>query len=131
MKTLLFISFVVTDLIGQCLAGTSTLPEIPAPKLSVPQVLGIVHQQMQNSTNYMVVGIDWYQASAFQPRIGDARYSPAGDDPNDYSWFVTFVYKDEQTEKRRGELGIKRQFNSAVVLRIKDDGKIGKFVGVQ
>lgn len=86
-----------------------------------------------NSTNYCVISINWCKASEFQPRIGDWRWSPGLDHPNEYSWFVTYIYKNEQREKdlQEKERGIKRQFNEVSAMRIKDDGKIGLFIGAR
>ena len=86
---------------------------------------------MRDSTNYSVVSVDWRNASEFQPSIGDFHHSPGLDHPNEYSWFVTYIYKDEQRDKELRETGTKRRFNEVGVVRIKDDGKIGFFVGVR
>lgn len=131
MKTFLLTTIVITQLIGHGVAGTSVLPEIPTPKLSLPQLLAIVQKQQGGFTNYAIVAIDWYKASAFQPRIGDGTYSPGGDEPDQYSWFVTIAYKDEATDKELKKRGVMRQFNEVIVLRIKDNGKKGVFVGVR
>ena len=87
--------------------------------------------QSTRYTNYMVVSIDWARASAFQPRGASAHYSPANDQPDEYSWFVTYAYKDAFIDQNLKQQGIRRQFNAINVMRIKDDGRIGVFIGVQ
>ena len=94
-------------------------------------MLAIFEQEMRNSTNYSIVTVDWFKASDFQPSIGDFHHSPGPDDPNEYSWFVTYIFKDEQRDKELRETGAKRRFNEVGVVRIKNDGKIGYFVGVR
>ncbi len=135
MKIFLLTTLLITQLVGHCMAGTSVLREIPVSKLGISQALTIFERQMTlDSTNhfvYSVVSIDWCKASEFQPRIGDWRWIPGHDDPNEYSWFVTYIYKDEQREKDLKERGIKRRFNEVGVTRIKDDGKIGFFIGAR
>lgn len=116
---------------SHCIAGTSLLPEIPTPKLKVAEVLRIFEHVTHDSTNLIVVGIDWHKASDFQPRLGGPHYSPGSDHPDDYSWFVTYAYTDERTDKELRKLGIKRQYNTVGVVRIKDDGQTGLFIGVQ
>jgi hypothetical protein len=130
MKTFILTTILVALLIGHCMAGTAVLPEIPAPKLTASQAIEVAKQRMGDSTNFTLVGIDWCKSSTFQPRFNDGtQYSPGKDHPDDYSWFLTYVYKDDQMEKGLTGMGIKRQFNAVHVIRVKDDGQIGAFVG--
>ena len=132
MKTLILTAFFISQLVGPSLAGTSELPEIPVSKLGVSRALAIFQKQMKHSTNYAVVAIDWCKASEFHPRVGGGRWFTGLDDPNEYSWFVTYLYKDKQQDKLLKELGRKKQqFNSASVIRIKDDGTRGVFFAAQ
>ncbi|HXR48620.1 MAG TPA: hypothetical protein VN784_14385 [Candidatus Limnocylindrales bacterium] len=127
MKTFILIAIFITQLAGYGDAVTVPLPEIPAPELTAPQVLAIAQQHLGSSTNYTLVSIDWCKASDFQPRYSDGTdYSPGNDEPNGYSWFITYVYRDEQMAKA---FGGKSRFNSVLVMRIKDDGKTGLFIG--
>lgn len=130
MKTLLLTTMFVTQLIGHCVAGLAVLPEIPVPKLTASQALAIAQQQMTNATGFTLVGIEWCKSSAFQPRFNDGTHWWPGDDhPDEYSWFVTYVYKDEQLDERMRRIGIKRRFNEVCVIRVRDDGQIGRFDG--
>jgi len=131
MKAVVLTIFFAAQLTSRCIAGTSLLPEIPTPKLNAADVLGIFGRVTHNSTNLIVVGIDWYKSSDFQPRLGGPHCSPGNDHPDEYSWFVTYVYTDERTDKELRKLGIKRQYNTVGVFRIKDDGQSGLFIGVQ
>jgi hypothetical protein len=131
MRTLLLAIFIITQHLGQCVAGTSVIPEIPVSKLGLSKALAIFRHQMHTPTKYCVIGIDWCKASEFQPRIGDARWYPGRDHPNEYSWFVTYLFKDEQREQELKQSGIQQRFNVVLVMRIKDDGQIGEFVGAQ
>jgi hypothetical protein len=131
MKTLLLTAFFFTQLVSRGVAGSSVLPEIPVSKLGISQALAIFEKQMHDSTNHYVVSVDWYRASEFQPGIGDFRYSPGPDHSGEYSWFITYIYKNEQRDKELRETGTKRRFNEVGVVRIKDDGKIGYFVGAR
>jgi hypothetical protein len=87
----------------------------------------------QKTTNYMVLSVDWYKASEFQPRNANASYSPANDHPDEYSWFVTYACQDEFLAKmlQGNDHRQNRRFNSVNVMRIKDDGQMGVFIGVQ
>lgn len=131
MRTLLLTTFVITQLVGHCFAGTSALPEIPVSKFGMLQALTIFGQQMHKFTDYFVMSVNWCKASEFQPHIGDWRWDPQLDHTNEYSWFVTYIYKDKRREKLMKELEGNRRFNEVGVMRIKDDGKIGSFVGVR
>ena len=135
MKKTIVAAFFATHLMARCLGGLS-IPDLPAHKLEVPEVLSIFHKLQHHDTNYSVIAIDWHKASDFQPRFGDATYSPATDHPNEYSWFVTYLYKDEFLEKlleaqKPARKIAPRQFNSVRVTRIKDDGQMGVFIGAQ
>ena len=120
----------VTSLTHSGAAGVAVLPEIPVPKLAPAQVLAIAQQRIGTATDYTLVGLDWYKSSDFQPRFSDgAHYSPAHDQPGEYSWFVTYVYRDKQTDEAFKKMGIVRRFNAVRVLRIKADGSVGVFIG--
>jgi hypothetical protein len=118
-------------------AGTSLLPEIPPSKLTIPAVLAIAQKRIPTNTvtftNCCVIAINWCKASDFQPRLGDAHWSPGFDDPEKYCWFVTYLYRDLEREKTDRQFGSNptRQFNSCGVIRVKDDGTIGQFIGFQ
>jgi hypothetical protein len=133
MKIIILTSLFATQLALHCLAGLGPLPEIPAHKLDVTQVVSIFQQKMQKTTNYMVLSVDWYKASEFQPRNANASYSPANDHPDEYSWFVTYACQDEFLAKmlQGNDHRQNRRFNSVNVMRIKDDGQMGVFIGVQ
>jgi hypothetical protein len=107
------------------------LPEIPPPKFGVAQVLKIFGRLTHNDTNLTVVSVDWHKSSDFQPGFEGPHYSP-GDHPDDYSWFVTYIYNDERTDKEWKGLSVRgRNYNRVAVKRIKDDGQVGLFIGVQ
>jgi hypothetical protein len=133
MKIIILTSLFATQFALHCLAGLGPLPEIPAHKLDVTQVVSIFQQKMQKTTNYMVLSVDWYKASEFQPRNANASYSPANDHPDEYSWFVTYACQDEFLAKmlQGNDHRQNRRFNSVNVMRIKDDGQMGVFIGVQ
>jgi len=131
MKTLFIAALISVQMFECCRAGTSILPEIPSPKLTPMQALSIAGHLMHNATNYVVVGLDWCKSSTFQPRLGDGTYNPGGDDPDEYSWFVTFIYKDAATDRQLRTMNISRHFNSVLIERIKDNGKQGVLIGVQ
>jgi hypothetical protein len=135
MKTPILTPMFLAQFIGRCTAGTMELPEVPVPTLTMTKVVAIAQQmeaalQKANSTNFTqftLVDIEWCKASDFSPPFSDGtQYSPLNDHPNDYSWFVTCVYRNEQMAKFS-----KHRFNSVHVIRIKDDGKIGVFLGVR
>lgn len=134
MKTLLLTTIFATQLFGNCFAGLGVLPEIPIPKLTATQALAIAQHHMTNFTNYTLVAIEWCNSTTFQPRFSDGtHYTPANDHPNEYSWFVTYVYKEEVIDKLDSEMGLNRhrRFNSVLVERIKDDGQIGILIGTR
>ncbi len=128
MKTFFLAALLTTQFVGHCSGGLGILPEVAVPKLTATEVLAIAQKNMAKSTNsFVLVAVDWYKASDFQPRFNDGiTYSPGRDDPEGYSWFVTYLYRDEELQKN---LHVKRRFNTVRVMRIKDNGQKGEFGG--
>ncbi len=94
------------------------LAAVPMPTLAATRVLQIAQQRMKGLENYTLVGLDWCKASEFKPRFSDGiTYSPLNDQPNEYSWFLTYVGPDPQP----GYPNVK----AVRVLRIKPDGSVG------
>jgi hypothetical protein len=106
------------------------LPDIPIPKLTPVQALSIADNFIGNHTNFVVVSIEWCKASTFQSRFGEASYNAGGDEPDKYSWFVTLVYRDEETARELKKINFTHHFNSVRIVRIKDNGKRGVLIGV-
>jgi len=135
MKKLFLTTFFATQLIGYCFGAVAPLPEIPAPKLSAADALAIAQRHESKSThNLVLVAVNWCKPSVFQPSFSDGTtYSPGNDHPDEYSWFVTYVYTDEHMAEFNRKMGLKEKsrFNSVLVIRIKDDGQVGSFVGVR
>ena len=134
MRKSLLTTVFFTQLIGHCMAGLGILPEIPIPKLAVEKVLSIANQTMRpvsGVTDLTLVGIDWCKSSEFKPRFsaGNIAYTPGQDHPDEYSWFLTYVSKDERLPKA-SQISYQNRFNSVNILRIKDDGQIGVFIGI-
>lgn len=103
---------------------TRILPDVPIPKLTVEKVLAIATAKLGKDANRYAV--DWCIASDFQPRYSDgSTCSPAGDQPKDYSWFVTYLYHDDHAPNATQPL------NAVMVMRIKDDGSIGRLISVR
>ena len=131
-RGLLLAATFVTSLIRPGSAGVAVLPEIPVPRLAPAQVLAIAQQRIGTATDYTLVGLDWRKSSDFQPRFSDGtQYSPADDQPDEYSWFVTYVYRDREMDEAYRKMRIVRRFNAVRVLRIKADGSVGVFIGAR
>jgi len=114
-------------------AGTSRLPDIPTPTLTATQVIAIGEKRFgERAKDYTLVAIEWQKSSAYQPRVSTgATYTPANDQPDEYSWFLTYVTRDEREAEAMMRMGISQHFNSALTQRIKDGGEDGLFIGVQ
>jgi hypothetical protein len=125
MKILLT-AFIVALLLGNVSAGITALPDIPKPKLSAFGAILVAEKILAKSPQaYQIVGVDWAQASTFQPRDrGDLIFSPGKDDPNAYCWFVSYAYHDPDKANPR-------PFNAIGVVRINNDGTQGAFDGLE
>jgi hypothetical protein len=115
--------------------ATSILPPIPRPKLTAGQAIEIAQKSFKSDPlKLLLVAVDWYKSSEFQPRFSDGtQWQPVNDHPNDFSWFVTFAYKDPEIAKwlEKHPDGPTREFTSSTIVRVKDDGTIGEMVGVR
>jgi hypothetical protein len=90
------------------------------PTLETTRVIEIARRRVSALKNYTLVGIDWCRASEFKPRFSDGTdYSPGNDQPNDYSWFLTYMYPDPG----------RPNYKKVLVVRIKPDGSPGVFIG--
>jgi hypothetical protein len=130
MKTQILTTILLMQFFCCCRAATLELPEIPVPKLTVTEVIAIAQQHRAiNSTNRVLVSVDWHKASDYFPPFSDGtEWSPGNDHPDDYSWFLTYVCRDERLAKAWNS---KHRFNSVLVIRIKDDGQIGLYIGAR
>jgi len=107
MKTLPFIIGILISLQSSSFAILLSIPDVPVPKTTAVEAIEIAQKQIKNDPKLVLVGIDWCQASSFQPRISDGtQYHSMDDDPNGYSWFITYIYN-------------------------KDDGSIGRLIGTR
>jgi hypothetical protein len=117
-------------------AGTADISNVPIPKMTPEQVLAIaeprIHLQAQcaRADSCRIVEVDWAKNSSFQPRISSGtQWHVVGDPADDYSWFVTFVYRDEDMAKLMGTAPGK--VNESETIRIKNDGKDGVLLGTR
>jgi len=107
--------------------GDGQAVRIPRPHVSAVDAIKAAEAEASKSAKGAIpVEIVWCKASQFHPAIAPAGiYSVGKDDPNEYSWFVTFVYRDAEAARvfaRTIEVG---EFTSSTVVRIKDDGTVG------
>jgi hypothetical protein len=135
MKILLSIVGIYISTHVSCFAILLSIPDVPIPKTTAVEAVAIAQKQIKNNPKLVLVAIDWCRASSFQPRISDGtQYHAVDNDPNGYSWFITYVYKDEQLEKEFEKLGSPKRdvkYNSVLVIRVKDDGSIGRLIGAR
>ena len=135
MKILPLIIGILISVQSPSFAILLSIPDVPVSKTTAIEAIAIAQKQVKNDPKLVLVGIDWCQASSFQPRISDGtQYHAMDDDPTGYSWFITYVYKDEQMEKEFEKLGspkINIKYNSVLVIRIKNDGSIGRLIGTR
>jgi hypothetical protein len=113
--------------------GEDTLPDIPRPKLTAVEAMAISQRHGHDSTKYTLVTVDWCKASEFKARYHVGTCTPGADHPDDYSWFLSYVFKDDEKDQRQKSLGLFRpkEFNSVTLERINDDGQLGLFICVQ
>ena len=128
MKLFLIAAILTFQCLCNCYAGVGVFPEIPVPKLTPIEALTIADRLNGNRTNFIVVSIEWCKASEFQSRLAQGTCNPGSDAPDEYSWFVTFVYKDVEADKLLKRIHVTRQFNSVQIERIKDNGKQGVLI---
>src|SRR5882672_11259277 len=128
MKILFLTAVISMHLATRWAAVLLDLPEIPVPTLAVTNVLAIAQQHVPSGfSNCTLVAVEWCKASEFQPRYSDGtHFSSDTDDPNEYCWFLTYVYTNKRLPKGDGG---KRRFNSVFVLRVKDNGTIRPLAG--
>jgi hypothetical protein len=126
MKTRLLIFSLMLYTTSAAIAASVLLQDIPVPKLSAIDALAIAQREIANDAKLTLITIEWCRASDFQPRVSDGTtFLPLDDQPNGYSWVVTYVTKDQTIERRKGSS------RRLTVIRIKDDGTIGKLVGIR
>ena len=126
-KTLRLATLFVALLVTRVIAGLGMLPPIPVPKLTAAQAMAIAQAHLgPDSARYTLVGVDWHKSSDFQPRFAVAQYTPANDHPEEYSWFMTYVYRDNLVPGTEAT----QPFTAEHVIRIRDDGEIGAFIGI-
>lgn len=129
MKRILFVAFCVVAFVGGRRPGLAILPDIPRPKLSATQAMAIA-ERLGTPAGYTLVAVDWCKASDFKPRYSDGtQWSPGSDHPDDYSWFLTYVFKDADIDRVEKSIGVTHEFNSVAVVRIEDDGQRGALIG--
>jgi len=130
MKDLLLALLLIVPFFYHAAAATALLPEVPAHKLTPAGALAIAEKQLgKDAGRFTLVGIEWFKTSEFKPRYFDGtQYTAAGDHPDDYCWFVTYLY---QREANPGASGSERKFDEVLVIRLKDDGTIGRFIGAR
>jgi hypothetical protein len=130
MKAALLTLLLILQLLGRGMAATALVPEVPPHKLTATGALAIAEKQLgKDAGRFTLVGLEWFKSSEFKPRYFDGTQYTAGDDhPDDYCWFVTYLYKREAGP---GASGSGRKFDEVLVIRIKDDGTIGRFIGAR
>jgi hypothetical protein len=114
-------------------AGTADISAVPVPKMTPAQVLAIAEPRIQSRpqcSTCSVVEVAWAKNSSFQARISSGtQWHVLSDPADDYSWFVTFVFRDEEMAKLMGTAP--GRINESVTIRIKDDGKDGTLIGTR
>jgi hypothetical protein len=129
MKIPFLTAILITQLFGHSVAGTYLSPDTPVPKLSMTQMLSIAEKHRPKDA--LLVGVEWCRSSDFQHRALGSYFIPPYAQPNAYSWFLTYVYKNEEFDKELKSRGISQRFNSFFVVRLMDDGTFGTMIGVQ
>src|SRR5579859_2542871 len=102
----------------------------PLRFLSLPTSF-LISKQFSSCAFHFTRKVQAKRLLAPAPTARDGTYNPGGDDPDEYSWFVTFIYKDAATDRQLRTMNICRHFNSVLIERIKDNGKQGVLIGVQ
>src|SRR4051812_24710913 len=101
---------------------TKKIPEVPAPKLPLTEAIAVVEKSLPKGHRMNLVGADWFKGSTFLPRISDGtQYHAITDDADAYSWYLTYI-----SDKPSGG-----EARTVVVIRVKDDGTIGRLTGTR
>ena len=116
------------------------LPVIPRPRLTASQAIEIAERSLRarpKLAEHQVVSAEWVTGSHVpSPYAVDTHGASCSslEDPSTFSWFVTFVYRDDNEVKMLANEGIQRgRFTSVRVVRVADDGSVGdaKIICVQ
>jgi hypothetical protein len=111
------------------MAGTADISNVPVPKMTPTQVLALAQPRIQCNT-CRIIDVEWAKNSSYQARISAGTWwHVIGDPADDYSWFVTYVYRDDEMAKLMGTAPDK--INESMTIRIKDDGKDGTLIGTR
>jgi len=110
-------------------AALDVLPIIDRPPLTAAQAIALAEKQLRNPNQNLLVGIDWAKSTKFTPRFSDGTRLLPVDQPDSYSWFVTYVYKDDELAAALAELGTVREFTAVRVIRVKSDGTAAVMAG--
>ena len=91
------------------------------------QAVAVAQKENKNDPAYVLVGVQWCLPKSFVPPVHDGTRYTAMDDADDYSWFVTYVFKNVGMAKLVGQGHDK--YNGVLVIRVKKDGSIGRLIG--
>ena len=113
-------------------AGTSYISAVTFTKMTPTDVIAFSETRIKSRpqcNTCRIVEVTWAKNSSFQARISSGWQWHLDDPADDYSWFVTFVYRDEEMAKGMGTAPGK--INESISIRIKDDGKDGDLIGTR
>lgn len=101
---------------------TKRVPEVPVPKLPLTEAIAVAEKNLPKGHRMNLVGADWFKGSTFLSRISDGtQYHAITDDAEAYSWYLTYISNEPSGGEAR----------TIVVIRVKDDGTIGRLVGTR
>jgi hypothetical protein len=121
MKTRLLSLLFVLQFLGQCFAKTNALPDVPEPALTAEQVLAIGKDTLgENSSDVILVGMDWCLSSQFRPRYSTGTDFPdLHKGPAEYCWFLTYIDRRPNPHLPPA----RQKFGEVTVIQIGSDGK--------
>jgi hypothetical protein len=100
-------------------AWTQDLPDIPTPKLTACEALTIASKRLAEVENrkdaaMFPVAVEWCKAAGFRPRMTDGTLYQFAQEPEEWSWIVTFA--DSKAIKAHN-------LGPMFVIRVRDNGK--------
>jgi hypothetical protein len=111
-------------------AALALLPEVPDPPFGPAKACEIAAEVFAREKRPMlVIAVEWSKASIFQPRISDGTSYTPPEAPEEWSWFITYVYSDPRMHAVTP--GNERRCNSVQVVRIFKDRHIAYLIGAR
>ena len=123
-RMMLLVALLAVAAVRSGSAAQDVLSFTERPMLTAVQAIAVAEKKLRGDpAQYLLVGVNWAVARDFRPQFSDgARLLPVNDQPDTYSWFVTYLYKHEEWAKALEKIGKVTDFTNLTVVRVKSDG---------